>query len=75
MAVTVSIEFSDAQWELIKKHYPKEVMEANPGEEAAVPRVATVEDLVTLLKAHVQATVLRYKALEDRLAAANAFEV
>ena len=75
MAVTVSIEFSDAQWELIKKHYPKEVMEAILGEEAAVPRGATVEDLVILLKEHVQATVLRYKALEDKLAAANAFNV
>lgn len=75
MAVTVSIEFSDAQWELIKKHYPKEVLETNPGEEAAVPRVANVEDLVNLLKEHVQATVLRYKTLEDKLAAANSFNV
>ena len=75
MAVTVSIEFTDAQWELIKEHYPKKVGEATPGEEASVPRIATVEELIVIMKDEVQKIVLKNKAIADKLTAANAFDV
>ena len=31
MATTISIEFTDAQWELIKEHYPNNVVDPDSG--------------------------------------------
>ena len=67
MAVTVSIEFSDAQWELVKQYHPK-----LPNEDGTRPTEVTTALMSIWGKDHIQQVVLRHmeqaavdKARED----------
>jgi len=62
MAVTISIEFTDGQWELIKQYYPNDLWKT--AQEDPIPTddtVTTVEELAAVLKVQVQARVLKEK--------------
>ena len=54
MSVTINIEFSDAQWELIKKHHPK-----LPNEDGTKPTEVTTALMSIWGKDYIQQVVLR----------------
>ena len=76
MAVQVTIEFTDAQWELVKEHFHcyEDVLDDNQQFLGVQPQVVTEEVLATYLKTHVEEGVLeciRNAERESRVSAVD----
>ena len=57
MAKTITIEFTDAQWELVKEHYPKQYY-VDPDNDLTTHAEWTEELVSKWLKSEIQAEVV-----------------
>tara|TARA_R110000824_G_scaffold298128_2_gene486385 strand:- start:67 stop:270 length:204 start_codon:yes stop_codon:yes gene_type:complete len=67
MAVSITIEFTDAQWALIEKNYTMRDMNLDSDDKPA--------ELAAYLKSQVERNVLKYLQREAAAAQNNAFNV
>ena len=74
MAVTVTIEFTDAQWELIEEHYEKRKVEISTDTRKLVADDKSAE-LAAHLKALVRRSVLKNMGKATIASQDNAFDV
>tara|TARA_B000000460_G_C21476172_1_gene374827 strand:- start:776 stop:988 length:213 start_codon:yes stop_codon:yes gene_type:complete len=70
MAVTINMEFTDGQWELIKKYYPLQ-----PNEDGSMPSEATAELIGKWGKMQIQRYVVKFMEDEAVTNARKAFDV